>query len=66
MSRQCLEHLAEDLYAHLQHWLEDDDLDRILKNYDDNQDGEQMIHCFKSIIYSPILTGTATTGILAL
>ena len=29
---------------HTQHWLEDDDLDRILKNYDDNEDGELMIN----------------------
>ena len=29
---------------HAQHWLEDDDLDRILKNYDDNEDGGLMIH----------------------
>ena len=31
---------------HAQHWLEDDDLDRILKNYDDNEDGGSMIHQF--------------------
>lgn len=24
----------------LQHWLEDDDLDKILRNYDENEDGE--------------------------
>ena len=29
---------------HTQHWLEDDDLDRILKNYDDNEDGELTIN----------------------
>ena len=27
------------LFVLTQHWLEDDDLDRILKNYDDNEDG---------------------------
>ena len=59
---QCFEYVAEKLCAQLQHWLEDNDLDRILKNYDDNEDGELIITFIRSVSFSHIPTGMATIG----